>query len=50
MFNRPYSRSPVTIGIFRCICPRLYCPIKTDFLNKNGWFLTVFLKTESQHN
>ena len=47
-YNRPYSRRPVAIGIFRRICPRSYCPIKTGFLNKNDWFLTVFLKTESQ--
>ena len=47
---RPYSRRPVAVGIFCRICPRSYCPIKTGFLNKNDWFLTVFLKTESQRN
>ena len=48
--NRPYSRRPIAIGIFRCNCPRKYFPIKTGFRNKNGWFLTAFFKTESQSN
>ena len=48
--NRPYSRRRIAISIFRCNCPRQYCPIKTGFPNKNGWFLTAFFKTESQRN